>query len=122
MTIQDVASASAMIKQELEPLAQKIGEGVEWTYALFIKQVYVNAFGNLLWIIPGLIALIFSVKFWKKIDPKSYEAPPFYMLTVALFVVGLVAILVPLFGLIQALINPDFVAIQLILDMVKGTN
>lgn len=121
MTIQEVSSASAMIKQELEPLAQKIGEGVEWTYALFVKQVYVNAFGSLLWMIPGIIGIISTIKLWKRVNG-TYEPEPVYFMLIILFLGSLTAILLPIFGLIQAFINPDFVAIQLILDMVKGEN
>lgn len=127
MTLQDIASASAMIKQELSPLAEKIGQGAEFTYGLFVKQVYVNAFGGMLWTIVGIILFVFSKKMWKYSEGLgsnySSQDERFGSLVVALLclVAGLAFVLIPTYGLIATTLNPDYQAIELIIQTVKST-
>lgn len=122
MNLQDIASASAMIKQELEPLAQKIGEGAEYTFSLFVRQVYVEGIMNLFWIVPGIIVLVFSRKMWTASKNQSYSSDKDGMrfVSMGLLLVGLTALLLPLANLVQVVINPEFAAIKLIIDTVKG--
>jgi hypothetical protein len=122
MNLQEIASASAMLKQELAPLADRIGQGAEYTFSLFVKQVYVNAFSNLLWIVPGTIVLTFVKPLWKKareIEKQDYGSAdslwPYFGSALCL-ICGLIMILSPISELIGALINPEFQAIQLIIQ------
>lgn len=126
MNLQEIASASAMLKQELAPLADKIGQGAEYTFSLFVKQVYVNAFSNVLWIVPGIILLRFSHKIWKMAgeqqERSSYSNYEFtYFGAILAFAIGLLAILFPISILIGAIINPEFQAIKLIVVTFKAT-
>ena len=127
MNLQEIASASAMLKQELAPLADKIGQGAEYTFGLFVKQVYVNAFSNLLLIVPGVILLKLVKPLWKKAGEmykESYsggnEVFPAMGSGICL-IVGLVMILVPIAEVIGAVINPEFQAIQLIVETFEAT-
>lgn len=126
MNFQEVASASAMIKNELTPAFEKIGKGVEWGYGLFIKQAYVNAFTELLWIIPGILLIYFSKYFFKqgtilKNDNQFSNWEMSYATAAGAGVLGLILILLPISSVIQVLINPDFAAIQLIIETFKTT-
>ncbi len=126
MNLQEIASASAMLKQELAPLADKIGQGAEYAFSLFVKQIYVNAFSNVLWIVPGIILLRFSPKIWKMAGEQqarsSYSNYEFtYFGAILAFAIGLLAILLPISILIGAIINPEFQAIKLIIDTFKTT-
>lgn len=125
MNIQEIASASALIKQELTPLAEKIGQGAEWTFEIFVKQAYVSAFTDCLFIVPGIILFYFSHWFYKKekADWKhSYNSGLGYTLGTVCLILGLVAVLVPLAGLIQVLVNPEYAAIKIIITTIKGSN
>lgn len=122
MNLQDIASASAMIKRELAPLAEKIGQGAEYTFGLFVKQVYVNAFIGLIWIIPGIIIWVLSSRLIKWIKKENFtdgDGAFLYVICGFGFVAALSMILGPLPGLIRALINPEFQAIELIIQTVK---
>jgi hypothetical protein len=119
MTIQDTASALALIKQELEPLAQKIGQGADYTFGLFVRQVYVNALQELLFI-PFGIFLIFGGKWLLKKDEYGgykFDIGPF--LACIAFLIAAFLILAPIADLIAALVNPQYQAIQLIINTFK---
>ncbi len=118
MTIQEIASASALLKKELAPLAEKLGKGAEYTFGLFVKQVYVNALIKLLWLPPGILAMYFGWKWTKELWKTDDEDIAIF--TVILFIAGLMMILIPLTGLIPAFVNPEYQAIKLILQTIKG--
>lgn len=119
MNLSEIASASALIKQELAPLAEKIGQGAEYSFGLFVKQVYVNAFTGLLWIIPGMILFLLSAKLYR--TKTEYEADELmkWLGIIGSTVLGLILVLLSISGLIQAIINPEYQAIQLILQTLK---
>ena len=117
MNPNDLQKTVDIIKTELTPLADKIGQGVGWTYELFVRQVYVNAFRGLLFIPVGIILAIITKKLIKRGKKEQWESGWVF---VALFG-GLATwfILDPLADLMQALVNPNYQAIKLILDLVK---
>ena len=120
MNFQDIASASALLRQELMPLADKLGKAGGWTYELFLKQVYVNAIMNLFWIAVGVIAL-YLMKECKKLGERDvFDSEITTLLSFGLFVVGIMLILVPLADLVQVLLNPNYQAITLILETIKN--
>jgi len=121
MDLQQIASASALLKQELAPLAEKIGQGAEYTFGLFVKQVYVNAIGNMLWVVPGIISFILAKKCWDYEKHSHSSDGAGYFGWLFLMVVGLFAVLLPLSDLIQVIINPEFKAIELIVSTFRTT-
>jgi uncharacterized membrane protein len=116
MNLQDIASASALIKTELAPLAEKIGQGAEYTFSLFVRQVYVNALTELLLWIPGIILLYIAKRF---LDCKSISNDLRFVVILFCTVLGLLFVLVPLATLIGVLVNPDYQAIKLIIETIK---
>jgi hypothetical protein len=125
MDINQLASMSAFIKQELAPLAEKLGQGVEFTYGIFIKQVWVEALQGLIFIPLSIIVLI---GIWKlhcfiqevlKEDNFS-DAQFLYIPIIFVVIFCLFGIIIPLYGLIQVLINPDYQAIKLIFETIKS--
>jgi len=126
MNLQELTSASAIIKQELEPLAQKIGQGIEYTFGIFVKQVYVEAFQQCFWILPGIILIFLGKKLidWEKqgkfIDEDKNVG---YVLAILTFGLAIFAIFYPLFVyLIPALLNPEYKAIELIISTFKSSS
>jgi hypothetical protein len=120
MNLLEIASASALIKQELTPLAEKLGQGAEYTFGLFVRQVYVNAFTDLLWFGIG-IPLLFAGRYLLKRtqDKEIYDNSPYYIFGVIALLIAFILIALPLSGLINALINPQYQAIKLILETIK---
>lgn len=116
----DLGNYIEVIGKNLQPLADKIGQSVEWTFSLFVKQAYVEAFGGLLLIPVGILCGIFAKKFYlKTLDESEYDAGVFWIPTIALTVFAFVMILVPLYDVIAVVINPEYQAIKLIFDLVK---
>ena len=111
-----------IIKTNLQPLADKIGQGAGWTYELFVRQVYVNALTGLLWEVVGIGLLVTAKKcFDKKLEDKYDDWDDYnkWFLIVPVLGIGLALTLLPLSNLIQALVNPNYRAIKLIIDLVK---
>ena len=121
MNPNDLQNTIEVIKTQLTPLADKIGQGAGWTYELFVRQVYVNAFSGLLLLVPGTILLFFFKKIVKSGMKDSYHEPdPFKYVGAGLcLLIGLCLVLVPIGDLIQTLVNPNYQAIKLIIDLVK---
>lgn len=117
MNIQEIASASALIKQELAPLADKIGEGAEYTFKLFVRQVYAEAIGNMLWTIVGIIFMIASIKLIKWANKGDF-AEGVFLFSLAL-IVSIAMIFVPIYSLTLTLINPEYRAIELLINTIK---
>ena len=79
---------------------------------------------NLLWVVPGIIAIVLV----KKVNSKEFleweqgeYLKGLHLLLSALLIIGsLCAILLPMAGVIQAVVNPNFTAIQLIISTIQG--
>ena len=118
MTTQETIN---LIKQELEPLAQKLGEGAEWTYEIFVKQAYFNAYKQMFALLGiGVPLLIFSIicVFWlnkKRSEVEIVSETDAWFVVFTFFIVSIILILLSISELIQVRINPDYAAIQLIL-------
>ncbi len=125
MNIQEIASASAQIKELLTPLAEKIGQTGQYIFGLFLRQVYVNALIDLLWLPVGGFSfwLANHLYRWNKKHKNELGDEVFFlwMVVAGLLIFGLITILVPLGGLIQALVNPQYKAIELIIQTLKAT-
>lgn len=126
MNYQEIASASALLKDQLNPVFEKIGQGTQWGYGIFVKQAYANAISELLWIPFG----VFCFWAWSKLcnlakkddetkSAYSSNATFYYMAAVFCLLLGFFLVLNPLADLIQVLINPDYAAIKLIIETVK---
>jgi hypothetical protein len=117
MDLKQLATMSAYIKEQLQPLAEKLGQTAQFTYGIFIKQVWVNAITTALWIPVGIFMLwlgIYSINYGRIHKDDSA------LLALILIPLGIMAVLLPLVGIIQALINPDYAAIQLIFNTIKS--
>ena len=121
MNPNDLEKTIDIIKTNLQPLADKIGQGAGWTYELFVRQVYVNALTGLLWEVVGIGLLVIAKKcFDKKLEDKYYDwEHNKWFLVVPALGIGLALTLGPLSNLIKALLNPNYQAIKLIIDLVK---
>lgn len=127
MDLQQIASMSAFLKQELQPLAEKLGQTAAFTYSIFMRQVWVSALSDLLWVVPGTILLSFVKKLWnygiKRKAESSWDmdGDMAFIGSALCLVIGLIMVLVPVSEIIQAAINPDYAAIKLIFETVKTT-
>lgn len=121
MNLQEIASASALIKKELAPLTEKLGQGAEYTFGLFVKQVYVNAITSLLLIPVGIFFALVAKKLCKK-KTDSYDEFLIWLSIAGCIILAFCLILLPISGLIETLINPEYQAIKLIINTFKTAN
>ncbi len=124
MNPNDLQKSIDIIKTNLEPLADKIGQSAAWTFELFVRQVYVDAFSELLFVIPGVICLYISKNIYKSgLRDRYKDIDPAKCFFMSVFLIaGLFMVLGPLSDLIAALLNPNYQAIKLIIELVKTQN
>ncbi len=122
MNIQEIASASAQIKELLVPLADKIGQTGQYVFGLFVRQVYVNAITGLLWWFAAILILSATPRF-QKWTKKEDEEIAGMIISCCAVILALFLFLLPLSNLIGSLINPEYKAIELIISTLRtGTN
>lgn len=136
MNTQDLSSSIDLIKQELAPLAEKLGQGAEWTFEIYVRQVYVEA------VIAGFIGVVLftmafigykSMRYPLNISEEENFQPSDETKDrlVSVFVFGLVLAFISGVGIIiwmtvgapqiiQALINPEYRAIELLVNDLRG--
>lgn len=113
-----------IVKTESAPYVEQLGKTAEWTFELFVKQVYVNAFTSLLLIIPSLF--IFGLSCWllkRRTKITSGDETGNFFLFIAcmsLFALSFQLMWDGITPLIQAYINPEYAAIQLMFETVKN--
>ena len=129
MNVSDIASASAIIKQELIPLFEKVGEGAEYGFGIFVRQAYVNAFTAGLWIMPGVLLIYAGYRCLKNYQMSAAKNPENYYgyhdedgwliiaLVCALFGVAISVAALSIF--IAGVVNPEYQAIRLIIESVR---
>lgn len=100
--------------EALKPLADKLGQGAQQFYVLAVRQVYISAFENLIWI---ALLVYGAVKFYGWAKNEELDEFPRTFSGVG-FVVAIVLIGVCICCSISDLANPDYAAISNILDMV----
>ena len=110
-----------LLKKELGPLAQALGTGAEKTFDIFVKQAWVYAIQNLLWIPVGITAFVFGIVLFKeggkkgKYDGTRMDGGEWFCLIIGIIIM-LLAVLLPITGLIQVKLNPEYAGLQLMLD------
>lgn len=113
------------IVQALTPLAQKLGQGAEHVYAVYVKQSIVTGVSDVIfgifWLAVGALVIKGATKLFKFAgqEDEEYYIPFFFLLlAVGILIVG------QGFGLFTNaaghFINPEYDALQNILCSVKG--
>jgi len=106
----------------LKELAIKLGTTVDNLYPLFVKQSYVVGITNILLMVFGVIVAIISWKLTIKVW-KEGEGDPEYLIICLLPFIGVIAptvvILINLQDTITAFVNPQYFAIQNILQQLS---
>lgn len=123
MNLQELASMSAYIKQELSPLADKLGQTAALTYGIFLKQVWADAISDLLFVPVGIVLIFLGIRWtkwcWGGNKEGWSDTEPLVMVTVLLVVIGAFMIFIPSYNFIRVAINPDYQAIKLIFETIK---
>lgn len=114
------------LKEVFAPIALKIGEGAEYGWTVIIKQQYVLAVGSA--IIALISAVVMGVGIWLIRRGLKYQADSHYDSTkevmtaigIGITALGTVVLGFSSFDVIARLINPDYYAIQFLMQMVSG--
>lgn len=114
-----------LLKKELGPIADAMGQGAGKTFQIFVKQAWVNAIQNMLFMPVGVILIILSIYMFRYGRGKGeYGNTKWqgmeWMVLIGGIGIGLIAILVPLSGIIQVKINPEYAALQLMLNTFRN--
>jgi len=98
----------------LSSISEKLGQGSEFVFHAYYKQVYVHAFGNLLVAVLGasllLVAIILTSKV-RELANKMYDDGIwiFWGLTI---IVGVFLLIMSLYQFVGKMVNPDYYVIQ----------
>jgi hypothetical protein len=113
------------IQDALTPLATKLGEGAAHVYAIYVREQYVSGVGSIIWSVVWLLlsaaVIVGASKLFRWASKEDEEE----VMTAAVIMgtgLGLVILVIATSCLdsgIQHLLNPEYYAIQDILDSVK---
>lgn len=118
MDIDKLKSAIDLVKDEMSPVVEKLGQGAEFSYSIFKKQAYAVAFADLIWLIPGVIMAWLTVFLTKQAISRNGDST-LLALTIPMGIAALSCLLIPIYQLIITIVNPDYQAIQLIINTFK---
>lgn len=111
------------ISKALQPLAEKLGESAEYLYGVYVKQMLTE---GVIYGVASLVAAIALVFISLKIIKHLKSTLSDYDIEATLTVIVLTAMF---FGLsvlattnIGKIINPEYYAIERIVDQVRGNN
>ena len=118
MKIEDIT----LLKEELKPIfadvANKIGEGTEWGWEIIMKQMYVHAIGYFIAVALSIPLMFVCVWLIRK-DLKDWETDGITA-GASLGLFGcFIALGVCLFYGVAHIINPEFYALNYLLDLVR---
>lgn len=124
-------STAKTIIDAVKPLADKIGEGAAHLYTIYVRQAYIEGVTFLSVGIPSALLImgvsIVFFNFGKKI-PQDYagdmkdSAIFLYFVSAILFITGFIVLIVCATNGIQYLLNPEYQAVQNIINTVKENN
>ena len=124
-------SIADRVESVLGAIAQKLGQGVEHFWPVFIRQQAVEAITALMLVVIGLIAgtLIFrvGVKTYKASNGTEFNPDYKMVLGIIGMIMGGLALLIASIGLcaeasnvVTGLINPEYAAVRDVVQMVQG--
>lgn len=109
------------VKNALSEIARGLGVGVEYTWTVLVKQYVVLSIAELLKFILFLSILIIGIIFTIKVVNNSKEINWKIIPTLGIVVTGIILITsINYVTILQGLINPDFGAINYILEFIKS--
>ena len=111
------------IQTALQPIADKIGPGVEFGWATVLRQQYVIACEGIFTSIMGIIAIYIAMRVYKAIigDDELINHPE-TMFVLFILIPGCIAFFAGIVIAITHFINPDYYALQFFISLGKSTN
>ena len=105
------------VEQIIEMLSEKLGPLGEHVWAVYMRQVYVDAVGALLWLVAFLVGSAIFVKAarWVCANSSDYDKNVFaFFLYAGAMACGVAVLCALTFGVLRIL-NPEYHAIQMLL-------
>lgn len=108
----------------IKPVAEKIGEGAAHLYEIYVKQMFAEGLAGLIASGVVVIIIIIGIVAWKKYAAKP-DADDDVLAMTAVFggmisLFALVMVMAFLTTNLTMIINPEYHAVQRILETVKG--
>lgn len=109
------------VKSAITEIARGLGVGAEYVWTVLVKQYVVLSIAELLKFILFLAILIIGIVFTIKVVNNSKEINWKIIPTLGLVITGIILITsINYVTILQGLINPDFGAINYVLDFIKS--
>ena len=104
------------VKPIFDSVAEKIGQGAEFGWEVVVKQQYIEGGIGLFFSVIGLVALVLSYKVTKSASKEGNSDN--FVGGVIIAMCGLTAFLVGGFYAVTRLINPEFYAIEFLINLI----
>lgn len=109
------------VKSAIISIGKAIGVAAEHVYGVLVKKYFVIGVKELCVFIGGLLMLLFGCIYWRKYSKDATPISYGLLMPLALIIVGLcIVINVDYDGMLMGLINPEYGAINYILEYTKG--
>ena len=125
MVMSEVKEITEAVQTILQPLADKLGTTAQHVWELQVKQAYVDGYISTFWFLVGLFVIIRSYIVVKKItkgkvEIKKEDEDYHKIVTYAIFIIiGIVVVLSNFSTILNCLINPEYYALQHLIQLVK---
>ena len=108
------------LKDALAPLATKIGQTAEYVYGLAVKDVFITGILESVLVLFSVIAFVWQVKFLVKLRSlKKPMDPDLNAFLVTGSLICFVIFLITTGEAVHSLFNPEYVAIDKLIKLVK---
>lgn len=109
-----------VVTTALQPLAEKLGTTAQYVWELQVRQSYVDGSIALVGLLFGLVVVGLTIFLnWKHKDDEDYDFAFWSVISIIPMSVGLVFILSNINTVFTAFINPEYYAIQQMINLVK---
>jgi len=109
------------VKSAIISIGKAIGVAAEHVYGVLVKKYFVIGVKELCTFIGGILMLLFGCIYWRKYTKDGTPITYGLVMPLVLIIVGISIILkVDYDGMLMGLINPEYGAINYILEYTKG--
>lgn len=109
------------VKSAIISIGKAIGVAAEHVYGVLVKKYFVIGVKELCIFIGGLIMLLIGCIYWRKYSKDATPISYGLLMPLTLIIVGLVIVIKTDYdGMLMGLINPEYGAINYILEYTKG--